>query len=778
MRTVIFIALIILSPALAGQDFTQTVRGLVKDKFTQSPIPGATVVMHDSTAVRGAATGSDGYFELNEVPIGRQSFTIRFIGYKNAEISQVIVVSGKETFLLVELEEQYMQLDEVVVAATPKGDALNELAYASSRSFSVEDTERYAGTNGDPARMASYFAGVMATGDARNDIIVRGNTPLGLLWRLEGAPIPNPNHFALMGTNGGAMSILNNNLLSNSDFMTGAFPAEYGNALSGVFDLNMRTGNNQKHQTMAQMGMGGLEAGLEGPFSKARKSSYLIHYRHAFLGLFEKIGISLPSGTPRYKDLSWKMNFPTQKAGTLSFWGLGGKSQIQTLGENSGFKFDDYMNARLASGMGASGLTHRMPVKKQSYLQTSLSISGYTSQISVDSAGIDGPASPFYASHFNEWRTTASTVFKTRLSENIRASTGANYVRYHVNYRDSVLIYPQYISLTDNNGQYGLAGAFGQLEWLVSEAFKMTAGLHGQYLVLNKSRSLEPRVAWQYDLNDKTTLHSGYGLHSMTQAGNVYFLRSETDSINHTGVESNRHLGFSKSHHFVAGLDHFFTNNLRLKTDIYYQYLFQIPVEERPSSYSTINFGGDFTNIIMDSLINEGTGRNLGMEFTLEKFYYHNSYYMFTASFFDSKYSGSDGILRNTLYNSNYVFNALGGYEFKIKNTDRLSLNLNVVWAGGLRYLPIDLDKSIEKGQTVYDMDNPYHSRSKDFVKVNLKIIQRINREKFSIESGFEINNILNRKNFFMQSFNPATGSIQTDYQMGIMPGGMFRIYF
>jgi hypothetical protein len=175
-------------------------------------------------------------------------------------------------------------LDDVTVRPDIRKDqAINEMAVVSARSFTIDETERYAGSLGDPSRMAANFAGVTSVSDQRNDIVIRGNSPLGLLWRLEGLEIPNPNHFGSIGTTGGPISMLNINHLTNSDFYTGAFPAEYGNALAGAFDIRMRNGNNQKHEFMGQMGFNGFELGAEGPFSSNSQASYMANFRYSTL---------------------------------------------------------------------------------------------------------------------------------------------------------------------------------------------------------------------------------------------------------------------------------------------------------------------------------------------------------------------------------------------------------------------------------------------------------------------------------------------------------------
>ncbi|MCK4699350.1 MAG: prevent-host-death protein, partial [Bacteroidales bacterium] len=179
------------------------------------------------------------------------------------------------------------------------------------------------------ARMAMNYAGVSGANDQRNDIIIRGNSPSGLLWKLEGVDIGNPNHFAQQGTTGGPVGMLNNHNLRNSDFFTGAFPAQYGNALSGVFDLKLKSGNNEKYEFLGQVGFNGFELGAEGPFSKKNRSSFIANYRYSTLGLMKDLGLDIGTGggIPYYQDIAYKLVFPLKK-GEISFFGLGGTSHI------------------------------------------------------------------------------------------------------------------------------------------------------------------------------------------------------------------------------------------------------------------------------------------------------------------------------------------------------------------------------------------------------------------------------------------------------------------
>lgn len=762
-----------------AQNPTGIIRGTVIDGFTKLPLEGANVVLIDSLSQNGTICDQKGVFSLDEISVGRQSVAVSYMGYKLFLLNNIIVSSGKEVVLTIELEEDIQQLAEVTVKAKKISDTKNSYAYVSGRPFNVEDTERYTGTNGDPARMATYFAGVMAAGDTRNDIIIRGNSPLGLLWRVEGVDIPNPSHFASMGTNGGAMSILNNNQLANSDFMSGAFPSQYGNALSGVFDLNLRNGNSQKREATLQMGSGGLEAGIEGFFTRKSDASYLINYRYSFLELFEVLGINLDiPAIPKYQDVSFKLSFPTKSAGRFSLWGLGGKSSMSMNASDNSLSATSGINTRFGSDMGVVGISHSFTVNENTYIRTNLALTGFLTGMAVDSVLETNNPTHFYGNSYSEWRSVFSSTLKHRINARLRFETGFTLTGYNLNYNDSVRINDDFIYITNNTGNHGLLQSFLQFEYRLGSKVKLSTGVHFQHLNLNRSNSAEPRLALNFELNPKTSMYMGQGIHSQIQTGNVYFHRTLTDTLNQNYTETNRNLGMSKSFHSIAGLKHSLNTSTWIKVEAYHQYLFNIPIEQKSSAYSTLNYGADYYSIVEDSLVNNGIGRNIGVEFTLERTYSKGFYYLVTLSLYDSKYRASDGLWRNTMFNGNYIANVLGGYEFKLPKNESLAVNANLAWAGGLRYIPIDIEKSIEKGQTVLDTQNSYKNKQKDFFKLNIKLIYRINRSKYSYETGFGVSNITNRKNVLMQSFDKSSGSVVYDYQMGLMPEGLFRIYF
>lgn len=778
--------LVLLCFNLNAQTFFGKVYGVVTDKQSQTTLPCVNVVAFSQDKSFGTTTDANGQFHFENIPVGRFSIEFSLIGYEKSRQQNVSLTSVKDLFLNIELAEKVENIDEIVVKAHSKDKVINEFAMTSARTFTVEESNNYAGSWGDPARMVSNFAGVVTAGDQRNDIIIRGNSPTGLLWRLDGISIPNPNHFGTFGATGGPICILNNNQLANSDFLTGAFPSEYGNSLAGVFDLKMRNGNNQKHEFMGGTGFNGFELGAEGPISKKGGSSYMVNFRYTMMDLMSAMGMFDVGGVPKYTDLSFKIFVPTQKMGTFSLIGLGGMSQInlsddgESSGESSGWTSEMLPETDVLNGskMGVIGLTHKYFLSEKSRIESSLSVSYSNSFTTVDS--ISTPHNfNFYNDSYSEISYSFSTKYTLKSSSRNTFQAGLTAELMDFNFFDETYVKPlnQFFQSTNSEGVSTLYQAYAQMKNRLNQALTINWGLHGQLFGLNNSLLIEPRLGLNYALNNQQNLSFGYGLHGQIQPRLVYFTQTLVDSMNTNYSLTNRALGFSKSHHFVAGYDWSITKNLRLKIEAYYQYLFNIPVERSSSTFSMSNYGANFHNESADSLINSGLGENKGLEFTLEKYMNKNFYFLLTASLYDSKYRGSDQIWRNTAFNGNYTVNGLAGYELPIKN-DVLAFNIKVVWAGGKRYTPIDLESSALEGKAVFDYSNAYGAKFNDYFRTDLRISFRQNLKRISQEWSFDVQNLTNQQNIFSQRYDASSKKLVNVMQLGFMPLGSWKIFF
>lgn len=786
-RIFVFICVFILLLNARAQQ-TQTVFGNITDEASKAPLIGATVVLLSNAAI-GTVTDEYGNFRLRQVPIGRQAFKISYTGYEDKIVPDVIVTAGKEVGLNLSLQESVRKLDEVTIVYNRSRDpnnTNNDMAMVSSRSFNIDDTKKYAGAIGDPSRMAANFAGVVSGNDSRNDIVVRGNSPNGMLWQLNGLNIPNPNHFGSLNSTGGPVSMLNNNTLDKSDFLTSAYPAQYGNALAGVFDLRMRNGNIENHEFMGQVGFNGFELGAEGPISKKTKSSYLFNYRYSTLGVFKALGINFGTGAslPIYQDLNYKVTTNVGKKGLLSLFGIAGNSRIDLLGENvdtSGANFfgTAYSNIITRYATTITGLSYRHNIAVNTTGNITIGYSTTHEKYTADSISyidrnivLPNGAGDLSTSKIS---TVANVSHKFNSKNSLYAGVIYDHTIFDLFNKDVMngTIDRVFVNVADD---YGLGQAYAQWKHRFNSHFAITGGLHGQYMFMNDHSAIEPRINARYAINSKHAISAGYGLNHQAQGIYTYFVQTNTPS----GVQiTNKNLGFTRSNQYVVTYDWNIAANLRLKTEGYYQILDLVPVEQNPSSYSALNSGSSFVPDDEDSLVNNGTGKNYGIEMTLEKFFSDSYYFLITGSLFDSKYKGSDGIERNTTFNTKYVLNVLGGKEFKLgKRGNILSLNIKASTIGGRYATPINLAVSQQAGIAVYDKQYAFSEKQPAYFRVDFKISYRKEFRKSTLEASLDLQNLTNHKNIFSQGYDPRANRLYYNYQQGFFPVPMVRYTF
>jgi hypothetical protein len=765
---------------------TQNIRGKVVDAEFKSPIANVHVVLDQSNPIIATVTDENGSFVLEHVLVGRQGITLSSVGYKTMTIPSLLVQSAKETLLEIELDVEVFQMDEVIVTSKEKKNATNnKMTTISARTFSVEETEKYAGSRGDIARMAMNFAGVSAANDQRNDIIIRGNSPSGLLWRLEEVDIPNPNHFAENGTTGGPVGMINNNLLKNSDFFTGAFPSEYGNALSGVFDLQLRNGNHAKHEQLFQVGFNGFEWGIEGPLSKKSEATYLANFRYSTMELVDKIIDFGTSGIPKYKDLTLKFNFPLEK-GNFSIFGLAGDSKIEMLdseGENEGDLYsDEGQDLVNSSKMGVIGAKYYRVVNDKTSYKFIVSGVYQKGGTTIDTLDINEVPHPNIDHKYTEYRTSLSGYLHKKWSAKLsnRTGFGVNRMGYDLNSARYNAVYDELVSEIENKRNLWdgitLWQPYTHFTYKISEPLTLNAGLHMSYLDLNDAFTLEPRVGLKWKLRPNHSLGLAYGLHSKVQSMPVYYYGTRTPDGDL--VETNKELDFTKAHHLVLGYEKQFTEYLRLKMEMYYQHLYDVPVTQNASSFSILNTGSGWGITDEDYLVNDGTGTNYGLELTLERFFNKSYYYLTTISLFQSKYKGSDGVERNTAYNGNYVANVLFGKEFVISPKNTISVDLKCTLAGGKRYTPIDLIASQTSSSTTYLENQAFSQQFDPFFKSDFKVSYKRNGKKVDQEWIFYVENFTNHKNVLYQWYSKSEQDIKNINQLGFFPMMQYRIHF
>ncbi|MEN9640760.1 MAG: hypothetical protein RLZZ262_2629 [Bacteroidota bacterium] len=766
-----------------GTTYTSSIRGTVIDKQSQYPLPGAIVLLVGSDPAIAVATDIDGRFRLSQVPVGRQTVQVTLIGYEMGSYPNLLVNSGKEFELNVQLSESVNTTAEVqIIAEQNKSETINKMSSVSTRTLSIEEAQRFSGTLQDVSRMAQNYAGVSGASDDRNDIIIRGNSPTGLLWRLEGIDIPSPNHFSTLGTTGGPISLINTNNLSNSDFATSAFAAEYGNALSGVFDLRLRSGNRDNHEFMAQMGFNGFELGAEGPLSKKNGSTYMVNGRYSFLGIMTSMGIDFGTGAavPEYQDLTFKIDLPTPKAGKFSIFGIGGTSFIDFKaadGDGESLYSENNENNQFKSSTGIVGLSHVYFFNEKTSGRFVLAATTSGTEGFIDTLDTSNNATRYFGIVQRQNEYKANYTINSKINSRNTVKAGLHFNAFDLTMEDSLLYQGNYyFKERDVQATTNLIRGFAQWQHRPNEKLTLNAGVFGLLLTLNNNAAVEPRIGMRYAINAKQNISIGAGLHSQMQPIVIYF--NQGQASDGSVVANNQNLDFNKAIHGVVGYENTLAPNFRLKTEIYYQYLYDIAVDRSSSSFSALNLGADFTFPNNADLVNKGSGLNYGLEITLEKFLQKGFYFLFTSSLFESKYKGSDGILRNTAFNGKYVFNLLAGKEWKIGKNTALTSDFKATYAGGRWYSPVLIEASNAAGREVRDIENAYSEQLSPYFRTDFKVGIRMNYKKFAQAFYFDVRNITNHQNVFSESYSSRSKQVTTRYQTGFFPIFLYQVWF
>lgn len=775
------LAMLLTTEVTFGQGLKQNIRGKVMDADAKSPLIGASILVLNTDSVIGTTTDLDGSFKLEGLSVGRYDLKIAFMGYEDRYLQNLLLGAGKELVLNIDLQESFQSLNEVVIMAKhDKTRARNELGLVSARGFTVEETKRYAGSFQDPARMASAYAGVSSNPSGDNDIVIRGNSPKGLLWRIEGVEAPNPNHFASDGASGGPISILNSNMLDNSDFFTGAFPSEYGNAYSGVFDISLRKGNNEQREYAVQLSALGLDAAAEGPLGKDGQGSYLVNYRYSSLALLTAAGIKVAGdNVPEYQDAAFNISLPTNKLGSFALFGVGGLSSIE--GEYGTDENPDQIvyKESYAADMGFLGFRHKLYFNNSSHLSTTLSWGGTSRDAEEFDLGGDDDFFKSGSIGNKESATRLNAVYSNKLNSRNAIKTGVVLSSLYYDLNSSFYSFSENRTKTAlaSSGQSASYQAFVNWKHRLTEKLTLNSGLHYMQFALNDNNSWEPRASLEYRLSPRHSLSAGFGVHSRLESLATYF--AETTLSDGTTIRANQDLQLAKSNHYVLGYQLKLSENLNLKVEAYYQQLYDVPVvDSMHLPYSIQNFNSGYTTL---PLTNQGKGYNYGIELSLERYFSEGYYFLLTSSLFESKYQALDGVTRNSRYNQGYVSNVLGGKEFKLGGNEKervLTLSTKASFAGGLWYTPVDLQASIASGQTERDESRVQGVQSPSFHRIDLQIQLRTDKGKTTRTWMLDIQNVTNSLNPVFDYYNQYSQKIEFAKQLGLLPVISYKVEF
>jgi hypothetical protein len=790
------------------------VSGIVSDQESQNSLENVLVELLNIIPIKSALTDAKGAFRLEGIPVGRHRLLVSKDGYEQTMVTDIVLSAGGSIELEIKLNEIFVdsELKKAVTkkkkirqfTKTTKDKPNNTMAGISARPFTIEEASRYAGSRNDPARLVTNYAGASGYDDSRNDIVIRGNSPSGVQWLIEELPIENPNHISTIGTTGGITPILNTYALANSDFMTGAFAAQYGNTVAGVFDLSLRKGSTNKVGFMGVLGTQRIELLLEGPLSKQKKGgSFLVSVRGSLGNFLFK---DLFPVDPEHQDVNFKMNFGKKRFGELEIFGIGGRSVLFIPYQDVSFldevRYDIFEDEEYnhQNWMGLLGVKYTNYLSKNTFWRTVVGATLHYNSVrwvyneELASGEIDRETTYSIENRRLNYMVHSYVMSKLNKKLTLRGGFSGNYydlsLYEYYDYEDQID--------TDFKGGMGLMRAYIQAKYSPIQNLTFHLGLSSQYLSLNQNIVLEPRFSMNWEFFPGHTLSAGYGWHHQMQN---YLAMFYTPVVGQNSFgepiysNENQKMKFTSSHHFVLEYNWVIAQNWRFKLQGYVQLLDQVPVEIDSSAHSDANIGATFYDVYTEELTNGGQVRNMGVNLTVEKFFARDYYGLLSGSYFTSNYTGSDGVWRRTVFNNTYIVNLLFGKEFKFGKRKRQAFFVDVRFStmGGRPYTPIALEETLASFQSgdqeVINQEEETNTQSlKPFYQVDLKIGVRFNTKKSVHTIKVDFFNIANIKNPFAVRYSEAydpfnanqqiQGQEEVIYQRGFIPDVTYIVQF
>jgi len=755
----------------------QTLRGIVRDADNGDAVIGATVALRFSRA--GAtpvslATNPSGEFVFEKIRAGYYSVEITSQGFENQTIAEVNVAAGKEQVLDIALRRSTAQLAEVTISATQPGRRptlpLGEIP------LTRDQTLRFPATFFDPARLAMAYPGVVNTDDQANGLSIRGNSPASLRWRLEGVDIVNPNHLPNAGTfsdrsaaASGGILMFSAQLLDNSSLLTGAFPAGYGDALGGIMDMNLRSGNNRKHEFTAQAGLIGLDLAAEGPIGNKGKNAYLVNYRYSTVGLLGQLGVSFGDEQIHFQDLSFNLNFKGKRGGHWSVFGLGGLSDniFRHKTDSTEIKaYKDFFDIDFESKTGVLGVSNWSPFGKNSWSKFTVAASG---QVTDRTA-----SSPVFQQNsiddLSESKISATYSISYLINTQFRFNFGTSATRQ----KFTAISAFENLPMRSPDYSYYLSQTWAQLFWKsVSDNTQANLGVHTMWFKspFDKQtiRLAEPRGF----------VSQRFGQHKLLASAGIY---SQTLPPWILGASTFDVMRASKvSLAYVWAL----SPNWSLKAETFYQGVLSAPYSLK-HLFSVLNVSEFKLNESYEFIQLDGGG-NQGIELSAERRLADGWFLLANATLMDSKFPARNPDLKLELLPSRWDFGHIANVTFgkewqreKRPGKERtIGLNARAVWMGGVREADINLSASQYQRTTIFEESRGYYRQNPDYYRLDLRVYWRKNLgNRRNSTFALDLQNLTGQQNLAYHYYDPYTDQIETKYQLGTIPNFSWRLEF
>lgn len=736
---------------------TGTLKGMVVDADTKSPIIGASVMVVDTE--RGAATNENGEFRIPELPVGSYSVAVRSVGYGPVTRTDVIIRTGRLTQLDIELPVVVTEFEGVTVLGGYFTESPTEPT--GSVSYSGEEVRRAPGSAGDVSRIMFTLPSVAKVNDQVNNLIVRGGSPTENSFYIDNIEIPNINHYPLFGTSGGPISLVNTDFVKNVTFSAGGFSAAYGDRLSSIMNLSFREGNREEIDMQADLNFAGFGLVGEGPINNGR-GSWLFSARRSYLDLLvDAIGTGV---VPRYSDYQGKLVYDLSPKHQLSFLGILGVDYIKferedaidegntTDGWSDGYEYALGANWRFLwsdHGYSNTSLSYLATQTKANYFESS------TGKELVRQDNRDGAAQlrnvNFY--RFNE-RNEIEFGFDVKYELDRFDYYASDYTNY---IGDSI---PPLI--IDDNIESPKAGGFVSYILRPTSRLSATLGLRYDYFEYTEDGAVSPRAALSYRLTDRAKLNAAFGIYN--QSIPLILLSQQ---------ESNRNLNSPRAYHYVLGGEYMLRDDTRMTLEGYYKWYENFPMDiDQPELFIIDEMVYDEYFQYHENLRDDGNARSYGVELTIQRKLKEGIYGLLSGAWFRSQYKDLNGVWRNRAFDNRVILSAEGGY----KPNSRWEFSLRWVYAGGAPYTPLDIEASRAINRSVHDQSRVNEARYPAYHSLNLRADRRFNFSGSNMIVYISVWNAYNRENVASYYWNQHERKQDKVLQWSMLP--IFGIEF
>lgn len=748
------------------------ISGYVRDRATHTPLVGVNIILVGTKS--GSASGRDGAFKITNVSPGLYSLKASLIGYEQVVKTDIVVRANQQSEILFELSETSVMLDEVTVQSSYFSRP-QELA-TSSHTLSFEEVRRSPGAAGDVSRVMLSLPGVVFNTDLRNDLIVRGGSPAENYVSVDHLEIPTINHFSTQGATGGPIGMIHTELIRDVTFLTGGFPAKYGDRLSSVMEIELREGNRDRLSGKMNVNAAGFSLLGEGPMTE--RGSWILSLRRSYLDfLLKNFNFSGITIVPNYYDGQMKLSYQPSTNDRLTMLFIGGVDDvkfqgvdIENMGTNPGIsgvdKLKNDQNQYLFGGTwkriwGESGFTVMSLSTTRNYFFTDID---------------DDIGKKTYNNESIEREYVAKIDGSFNLSKGNQISFGigarAIFIAHDVFLKSDT---SKYVNLQTGSGifpeldydkrflTYKLFGYLQYNRWLFNR-WSFIPGIRVDYFdYVEKGFSISPRFSVRYYVDEKTSFNSSVGIYYQTPA----YLWLTVDEVN-------RYLRPIRSDHFILGFEHLIKDDLRFTIDVYRKLYKYYPVSGYIPSYILVNGGADAGAFIAGNLMSLGSGNIDGVELFLQKKLTNNYYGTISYSFSRSSYKALDNIERPGRFDYGHVLTVVGGYKF----SPAVEASIKWRYAGGNPYTPIDIDRSEMFGRELMDINQIYAVRYPSYHRLDVRMDYRFSIGSYQAVTYLDLQNAYNRKNFYYYVWNNKSARIVSVYQWSLLPIFGFSLEF